>query len=227
MLTRSRDAALIFAADPDFKSGVVGLVASRLTDEFYRPAVVVELGPDESRGSCRSIPEFHITRALDQCRELFVRHGGHAAAAGFTIETSKLETLATRLNEIAERELGDQELIPSLPIDAVIPLNQLTPELFASLQQLEPHGYANQTPIFASRNVNVVEARPVGADNAHLKLKVGDGKNFWDAIAFRLGRYADFLSRGDKIDLAYTFETNEWNGERRFQLNVKDINFAA
>ncbi len=107
-------AALLFAADPSFNSGVVGLVASRLTEEFYRPSVVIEQGPHESRGSCRSIPEFHITQALDECRELFVRHGGHAAAAGFTIETAKLDTLSQRLSAIAERELGGQELLPTL-----------------------------------------------------------------------------------------------------------------
>ena len=153
ILNRNDGAALLFAADPEFKSGVVGLVASRLTEEFYRPSVVVEQGPTESRGSCRSIPEFHITRALDECAELFVRHGGHAAAAGFTIETAKLAELSTRLEAIAERELGGQELMPTLSIDAVVPLHKLKADLFAALQQLEPHGYANPQPIFASKHV--------------------------------------------------------------------------
>lgn len=227
VLARSKDAALIFAADPAFKAGVVGLVASRLTDEFYRPAVVIEMGEKESRGSCRSIPEFHITRALDECRELFVRHGGHAAAAGFTIETSRLPELETRLFEIAERELGDQELIPTLSVDATVQLKDLSAAVFAALQKLQPHGYANPTPVFVSRNLSVVDARTVGADNSHLKLKVSDGRTQWDAIAFRFGAYAARLQRGDKINLAYTFEENEWNGEKRFQLNVKDIKRAA
>ena len=227
ILNRSKDAALLFAADPDFKAGVVGLVASRLTDEFYRPAVVIEQGPHESRGSCRSIPEFHITRALDQCGDLFVRHGGHAAAAGFTIETSKLDELATRLSAIAERELGDQELLPTLSIDAIVPLHKLKPDLFAALQKLQPHGYANPQPIFASKHVTITEIRTVGADNNHLKLRVGDGSVSFDAIAFRLGEMAKRLMRGDKIDLAYTFEENEWMGEKRFQLNVKDIKRSA
>ncbi len=223
ILNRSKDAALLFAADPDFKSGVVGLVASRLTDEFYRPAVVIEQGPHESRGSCRSIPEFHITRALDQCTDLFVRHGGHAAAAGFTIETSRLDELYARLARIAERELGGQALQPTLAIDAVVHLHKLKPDLFAALAKLEPHGYANPQPIFASRNVSIAELRPVGADNSHLKLKVTDRNITFDAIAFRLGALAARLTRGDKIDIAYTFEENEWMGEKRFQLNVKDI----
>ena len=226
VLTQSDRAALLFAADPSFKAGVVGLVASRLTEDFYRPAVVIEQGPTESRGSCRSIPEFHITQALDECRELFIRHGGHAAAAGFTIETAKLDTLAQRLSAIAERELGGQELMPTLSIDAVLHLHRLKPELFHALQQLEPHGYANPQPMFASRGVSIVEMRTVGLDGAHLKLKVGDGGTIFDAIGFKFGPMAERLTRGDKIDIAYTFEENEWNGERRFQLNVKDIRYA-
>jgi single-stranded-DNA-specific exonuclease len=219
-------AALLFAADPSFNSGVVGLVASRLTEEFYRPSVVIEQGEHESRGSCRSIPEFHITQALDECRKLFVRHGGHAAAAGFTIETAKLPVLAQRLSAIAERELGGQELLPTLAIDAILHLYKLKPELFHALRQLEPHGYANPQPMFASRGVSIVEMRTVGMDGAHLKLKVGDGGTIFDAIAFKFGHMADRLSRGDKLDIAYTFEENEWNGERKYQLNIKDIKYA-
>ncbi len=225
-LAGSQTAPLIFVADPAFKAGVVGLVAGRLTEEFYRPSIIVEQGETESRGSCRSIPEFHITRALDECKELFVHHGGHAAAAGFTIETAKLDTLASRMHAIAERELGDQELIPTLSIDADVELKQLTPDLFSALQKTQPHGYANPAPIFASRGLIVLEARTVGAESAHLKLRISDGKTPWDAIAFRFGELAPQLTRGTKIDLAYTFEENEWNGQKSFQLNVKDIKRA-
>ena len=218
--------ALLFAADPSFNSGVVGLVASRLTEEFYRPSVVIEQGPHESRGSCRSIPEFHITRALDECRELFVRHGGHAAAAGFTVETAKLDILAQRLSEIAQRVLGGQELLPTLAVDAVLHLHKLKPDLFRALKQLEPHGYANATPLFASRGISIVELRTVGMEGSHLKMKVGDGGTVFDVIGFKFGSMADRLARGDKLDIAYTFEENEWNGERKYQLNIKDIKYA-
>ena len=226
VLAQPDRAALLFAADPAFNSGVVGLVASRLTEDFYRPSVVIEQGPAESRGSCRSIPEFHITQALDECRELFIRHGGHAAAAGFTIETAKLDALSQRLSAIAERELGGQELLPTLSIDAVLHLHKLKSDLFHALRQLEPHGYANPTPLFASRGVSIVEMRTVGMDGAHLKLKVGDGGTVFDAIGFKFGCMAERLSRGDKLDIAYTFEENDWNGERKYQLNLKDIKYA-
>jgi single-stranded-DNA-specific exonuclease len=156
-----------------------------------------------------------------------MHHGGHAAAAGFTIETSKLDALASRLQAIAERELGHQELLPTISIDAEVELKQLTPDLFNALQQTQPHGYANPAPIFASRDLIVLEARTVGADNAHLKLRVSDGKTPWDAIAFRLGALAPRLQRGARIDLAYTFEENEWNGLKSYQLNVKDVKRKA
>jgi single-stranded-DNA-specific exonuclease len=226
VMAHADGSALLFAADPSFNSGVVGLVASRLTEEFYRPSVVIEQGPQESRGSCRSIPEFHITQALDECRELFVRHGGHAAAAGFTIETAKLATLAQRLSEIAQRKLGGQELLPTLFVDAVLHLHKLKPDLFHALKQLEPHGYANPTPVFVSRGVSIVELRTVGIDGAHLKMKVGDGGTIFDAIGFKFGSMAERLTRGDRLDIAYTFEENEWNGERKYQLNIKDIKYA-
>ena len=226
VMAHPEGSALLFAADPSFNSGVVGLVASRLTEEFYRPSVVIEQGPQESRGSCRSIPEFHITQALDECRELFVRHGGHAAAAGFTIETTKLDLLARRLSAIAQRELGGQELLPTMSIDAVLHLHKLKPELFHALRQLEPHGYANPTPVFVSRGVSIVELRTVGLDGAHLKMKVGDGGTIFDTIGFKFGAMAERLTRGDKLDIAYTFEENEWNGERKYQLNIKDIKYA-
>ena len=115
VMAHADGSALLFAADPSFNSGVVGLVASRLTEEFYRPSVVIEQGPHESRGSCRSIPEFHITRALDECRELFVRHGGHAAAAGFTIETAKLDILSQRLSKSPSANWGDRNCCPRSP----------------------------------------------------------------------------------------------------------------
>jgi single-stranded-DNA-specific exonuclease len=158
---------------------------------------------------------------------LFVRHGGHAAAAGFTIETAKLAELAARLEAIARRELGGQDLMPTLSIDAVVPLRKLKADVFTALQQLEPHGYANPQPVFVSQHVTLIEIRTVGTEASHLKLRVSDGSVLFDAIAFRFGPLVTRFSRGDKIDLAYTFEENEWNGEKRFQLNVKDIKLSA
>ena len=194
-------------------------MASRLSEEFYRPTLVIELGEGESRGSARSIPEFDITAALDECEDLLARYGGHAMAAGFTLPNANLDAFRERLCQIAERQLGQVELVPTLPIDAEVALSDLGWDTQAVLVQLEPFGYANPAPTFLSRRVLVRDHRLVGDD--HLKLALTDGQAIWDAIAFRQGHWADDMPR--RIDIVYTLEVNEWQGEKRLQLNIKDL----
>lgn len=220
-LESTTEPLLLFAASPEFLPGVVGLAAGRLTDEFHRPAVVVEVGEETSRGSCRSIPEFHITRALDACKDLLVRHGGHAAAAGFTVANANLEALAERLQEIASQELREVDLTPVLDVDAEVGLREMSWDLLQALSMLEPCGRGNGRPLFVSRNVPVQYHRAVGRERRHLKMALSDGRATWDAIAFRQGAWAGRLP--DVIDVAYHLELNEWNGQRRLQLNVQDI----
>lgn len=212
---------LLFATDGRFEQGVVGLVASRLTEQYYRPSAVVQIGEDESHGSCRSIPEFHITEALDQCADLLERYGGHAQAAGFTVRNENIEALRDRLIEVAGQELRGKELYPALNIDAELPLRQCTLELAGELAKLEPCGEANPAPVFMTRNVTLHEVQRVGKDGKHLKLLVGDGGPPIEAIAFRRGEEADQLSLC--ADLVYTLEANEWNGHQRLQLNIQDF----
>ncbi len=220
-LVTAKDAPLLFAAAPDFRAGIVGLVASRLVDEFYRPAVVVEVGEKVSRGSCRSIPEFHITDALDECTGLLVRHGGHAAAAGFTARTQDLAKLKDRLLALATEELEMQELMPTLQVDAEVPLQEMNEQLWEKLQRLEPFGKGNPHPLFLSRNVRLLGQRAVGKEGRHLKLRLSDDRATWDGIAFRQGEWAGKLP--DRVDIVYHLEVNEWNDQRRLQLNVQDV----
>jgi single-stranded-DNA-specific exonuclease len=211
---------LLFAASPDFMAGIVGLVAGRLTEEFYRPSVVVEWSEQESRASCRSIPEFHVTHALDECADLLLRHGGHAAAAGFTVRNENLPALQERLQNIARRELAEIDLIPRLQIDAELTLSPDLYELYDQLALLQPFGEANPEPIFLSRGLRVGQRQTVGQDGQHLKLTVGDGRAWWDAIAFRRGQQTDRLP--ERIDLAYQLDLNEWNEQKSLQLVVQD-----
>ena len=221
------DRFLYLLSHPDFEPGIVGLVAGRLTEELYRPTLVAEVGPETTHGSARSIPEFNVTAALDECRELLERHGGHAAAAGFTVRNEKLARLAARLEEIASRELAGRELQPSLAIDAAVELGDLDWAVHDLLRQLEPCGYANPQPVFAALGVELAGYRQVGTDRQHLKLSVRDphGGQEWDAIAFRQGHW--FGQLAPRIDVAFTLEANEFNGERRLQLNVKDLRKAG
>lgn len=215
------DAPLLFAADPEFKSGVVGLVASRLAEKHYRPAIVIEQGELESRGSCRSIPEFHITEALDRAEPLLERYGGHAQAAGFTIKNENLAAFQAQMVEIAQEMLDGEELIPAIPIDAEINIGDIDWALHSLLESLEPTGNGNPTPVFMSRDIQVYDHRAVGQDGSHLQLWVGDGRVKRSCIAFRQGAWAGRLP--SRVDLAYTINVNEWNGRRDLQLVVKDI----
>jgi len=221
VLAEGIDRPLLFVADPSFPPGVVGLVASRLAEEFYRPAVVVEQGVEESRGSARSIPEFHITQALDRCTDLLLRYGGHRAAAGFTVRTADLPELKARLTDLAEEALRDVDLTPTLEVDAEVPLREMNGQVWKALQDLRPFGEGNPEPLFASRHVRVRHQRAVGSDGAHLKLLLSDGNTVWDGIAFRQGDWADHLP--DYVDIAYHLQVNEFRGERRLQLNIQDV----
>jgi single-stranded-DNA-specific exonuclease len=219
------DAFILIAADEGFLSGIVGLVASRLAERNYRPAIVIEKGETESRASCRSIPEFHITEALDETADLLMRHGGHAQAAGFTVANENLEPFTERITGIAERQLADQTLYPKISIDAEIPLTAVDWALHDSMAQLEPTGYANATPIFLSRGVEVIHHRQVGREGNHLQLRLSSGGNgssrILPAIAFGQGTWASMMPQ--YVDLVYSIGVNEWNGRRDLQLMVQDL----
>ncbi len=224
-LVTADEASLLFAAAPDFPAGIVGLVASRLVDEFYRPAVVVEVGAQVSKGSARSIPEFHITRALDECTPLLMRHGGHAAAAGFTVSNEHLDTLADQLRSLATEQLADVPLTATLSVDAQVELSRMSWELQRELAQLEPCGYANRHPLFLSRRVRLQGQRAVGKAGRHLKLRLFADGVTWDGIAFRQGEWASKLP--DQVDIVYHLEVNDWNDRRSLQLNVQDVRPAG
>lgn len=222
-IREDKDAHLLFAVDESFNSGVIGLAASRLTEKYYRPAVVASKGEEETRGSCRSIPEFHITEALDQCADLLVRHGGHAAAAGFTVKNENLPALMLRLKSLAEEKLSGAELKPTLTADAEVSLSEIRPELYEKcLRYLEPTGYGNREPAFVARNVKVKNSRTVGAEGKHLKLTLEDEKGYaHDAIGFRLGEWHKAMPA--RVDIFFTYEPNEYNGRVSYQLNLKDL----
>ncbi|HJR81754.1 MAG TPA: single-stranded-DNA-specific exonuclease RecJ [Anaerolineales bacterium] len=224
LIAKSEDpeAFLLFAAHEEFNPGVVGLAASRLTEVYYRPAIVAAKSAEETRGSCRSIPEFHITDALDQCKDLLVRHGGHAAAAGFTVKNENLPELVTRLKAIAKEQLGAKDLRQTLSADMEVSLSELNFEVLKHLQYLEPTGYGNPDAVFVSRDVKVRSFRTVGAEGRHLKLTLEDDtETTFDCIGFRMGHLKTTLPA--RVDVMYRLEANEYNGRTSLQLNLKDV----
>ncbi len=204
----------------------MGLAASRLTETYYRPAIVAAKGPDDTRGSCRSIPEFHITDALDQCKDLLVRHGGHAAAAGFTVKNENLPEFVNRLKGIARERLEGMDLRQTLTADMEVALEEVNFDVLKNLNYLEPTGYGNPDAVFVARDVKVRSSRTVGADGRHLKLSVGDSSGVaYDCIGFRLGDLQSSLP--PRVDAMFNLEANEWNGRTTLQLNLKDIKPAG
>ena len=210
----------------DFNPGVVGLAASRLVEEFYRPVLVAERGATETKGSARSIAEFHVTAALDKCADLLLRYGGHAAAAGFTLKNENVAALQERLLSIAHGELNMADLRPTISLDAEVNLRGVRPSLVQLILDLEPFGIGNPTPRFCSRNLTVKQCRTVGQDQKHLKLTLFDGKQDWDAIGFQLGHWLGQLTPGREVDIAYNLEFNEWQGQKKMQLGLKDIRLS-
>jgi len=200
------DAPLIFVGHRDIPSGIVGLVAARLMDDHYRPAVVYEEGDSTSRASCRSIPEFDITAALRTRPELMVRFGGHHAAAGFTAENANLPALKEALVARAADELAGIELVPVLDIDAAVPLGRINGNLIASFAQLAPFGVGNPEPVFLSRDLEVTDIRTMGADGEHLRLRLRDGQVTWPAVAFGIGEHD--IEPGARLDAVYTFSAD-------------------
>ncbi len=218
----SAEEYLLFSLDSSFNSGVVGLVAARLTETYYRPSIVgTFMEEGVIRASCRSINEFHITQALDECRDLLVRHGGHALAAGFTVREEHLEQLRERLSKIAWDQLSKYDLRPVINIDQELTLRELQPELLDYLEMLQPTGQGNPDPIFCTRNLEIRSPKVVGADKTHLKLSVTDGRLFIDCIAFRMGHMFNSLPK--KVDIAYYFEKNIYNGRENLQLRLVDL----
>ncbi len=212
---------LLFVASRSFLSGVVGLVASRLLDEFYRPAVVVAIEDGQSKGSARSIPGFHIAEALNACHDLFERHGGHAAAAGFTIRTERLPELQARLQALATAALGDHDFIRPLRIDAEPALADLTERLMANLARLEPCGQDNPPPLFLTRGLRVLDRRYVGRDAAHLQLRLTDGQEERRAVVFNHARITAHVP--DRVDVVYQLAWNEWGGQGQVEMHICDL----
>ncbi|PKO06818.1 MAG: single-stranded-DNA-specific exonuclease RecJ [Chloroflexi bacterium HGW-Chloroflexi-3] len=212
---------IIHVFDKEFTSGLVGLVSAKLTEFFYRPSIVGYIGDEYTRASCRSIPEFNITNALDNCENLLVRHGGHAMAAGFTVVNENLEKLIEKLELIAETELDPKDLRPKINIDIEYPLYKIPIDILNELDQLEPLGAENSEAVFVSRGVEVKNARTVGRDENHLKLRLRDRHAEYDAIAFNQGFWGKEMPT--RIDVVYSIERNHYNGNIYKQLRVKDL----
>lgn len=208
-----------------YNPGVVGLIASRLVEAFYKPAFAIAVDKEISRGSARSIAGVNVIELLRSVSGLLEETGGHPMAAGFSIRTEKIEEFTKALDEASQRVVLDEVLDRVVRIDMVIPFSLISVKFIDEIGVLEPFGMGNPQPIFASIGVEIVEFRKIGKEQNHLKLKLRQGDKIVDAIAFNMAEKTDVVI-GDKIDVAFTLDVNEWDGKITSQLKIKDIRLS-
>jgi len=217
---------VVALAAPGWNSGVVGIVASKVVETYNRPAILISANELDGVGvgSARSMDSFDIGRALEECRDLLLRCGGHALAAGLAIELDKLDLFRARMNEIASAWIAPEELLPKLLVDGHLGLGEVSMDLVEDLRRLEPYGTGNPEPLFVTRGATVLDKRLVGMERSHLKLSVcADGGRPAECIAFGLGDSYDAVQVGSRIDVCYNIRPNHYSGVETAQLTVKDL----
>ncbi len=220
-LDLDRTRGLVLAGD-GWHPGVIGIVASRIVEQTARPAVLIALDGDEGKGSGRSIPAFDLHSALGECRDLFVRFGGHQAAAGVTIERRNVAAFAERFNEVAMARLRPSDLTPELRVDAEVPLSAVNGDLEALLRHFEPFGIGNASPVLVSRGVTLAgPPRVVGTDGLKLRLQLPDGEI--DAIGWGMSSRIAELAVGEPFDIAYRLERDDYRGLNALQAKLADF----
>lgn len=210
----------------DWHKGVIGIVASRLIETYYRPTLVFTKSGDKLAASARSVKGFDVYNALEACAEHIEQFGGHMYAAGLTLEESQYEDFKKKFEEVVASSIENYMLTPEISIDAEINLEDITPKFHRILKQFAPHGPGNMSPVFLTKNLkDTGYGKCVGADDLHLKCRVSQGKNGTaiNAIGFNIGPKKDLIEDSQIFDAAYAIDENEWQGNVSLQLRLKDI----
>lgn len=211
---------------PDWHKGVIGIVASRLSEEFYKPSIVLTNSNGLASGSARSVSGFDIYKAIDSCRDLLENFGGHMYAAGLSMKVENIIPFTERLEKYVSENILEEQTYPQIEIDAVLEFKDITPKFFRVLKQFGPFGPGNMKPIFASKKVfDYGTSRLVGKEQEHLKLELIDSssENVMNGIAFRMHEYNNHLKALNPLDICYTIEENTFNGNTSIQLMIRDI----
>jgi single-stranded-DNA-specific exonuclease len=221
-----RDRVIVLAGE-GWHPGVIGIVASRIVDRYYRPTVMIGLEAGVGRGSARGIPGFNWFKALQACDPLLERYGGHEMAAGLTIKAQQIDELRETLNRNAAQTLGTDALQPFLTVEDRVELPLITLDLARELMRLAPFGSGNPAPILICHDIKVIHGRAVGENSRHLKLKISDGTVTRDGIGFGFGELTDEVVQAGRVDLAFCVGENTWNAVTDVQLVIKDLKIQA
>lgn len=203
--------------------GVIGIVASKLVETYYKPAIVLSIDGDVAHGSCRSIGAFDMLAALEACADVFHRFGGHKQAAGLTMDAGRVPEFRARVNALADDRLSPEDLVPRLRVDGVLALESIDGGLVQSLEQLAPHGASNPRPVFSAERVEVVSG-PRTIKERHLSMTLKQGRRVMRAIAWRAAPRAEFITEHrTSVDVAFSLERSDYRGESTVELNVADF----
>jgi single-stranded-DNA-specific exonuclease len=216
---------VIVVYNPDWHKGVIGIVASRLTEKYYRPAIVLTKSSELITGSARSVTGFDIYKAIENCRDLLENFGGHTYAAGLSLKEENLDAFKKRLSEIAAEEIIPEQLVPQIDIDAKLELKDVNMKFATELKKMSPFGPDNQKPVFCSTGIrDYGTSKLVGKEQDHLKLEMIDDNSGVPVhgIAFGMGTFCEPIKQ-QSFDICYTIEENTYNGNTTLQLLVKDI----
>jgi len=220
------DKKTIVLSDESWHSGVIGIVASRLVDKFYRPTIMINAANGIGQGSARSIAGFNILAAISACSEHLVSFGGHKMAAGINIEPEKIESFAGDVEAYAQKNLKQNDMTATLGIDAIVPLGRFTEQAVNELGLLEPFGVGNPKPTFATKGVRLASPpRKVGEQNNHLQLTITDNTNTVRCVGFNMGKLEKQLLENDFFNVAYRPQINTYNGNRNVEFVLADIRF--
>ena len=214
---------VIVLAKEDWHQGVIGIVASRLTDIYYKPCILISCSNGNGKGSGRSIKSFNLFDALSACEKHLTDFGGHAVAAGLYINVSDIEEFTKAINKYADETLTERDMIPSVEIDCPISEQSVTLENARLISKLEPFGMSNEKPIFAIAAAEVMQAAAIGMDDKHLRLRIVKNNHIMNCIGFGMGEYAARLQRGDLVHAAFWMDVNSYQGTDSVQLVIKDL----
>jgi single-stranded-DNA-specific exonuclease len=213
--------------NPTWKKGVIGIVASRLIETYYRPTVILTESNGFATGSARSVQGYDLYQAIEACSDLLESFGGHMFAAGLTLKKENIKPFMERFENHVLRTITEDQLIPRILVDAELPLSEISEEFYRTLSQFQPFGPENMSPVFISRKVfDAGTGRMVGASGEHLKLDIcqeSSGQKIFPAIAFSQANHNDYIKGGNPFDICYSIEMNEFRGNRNLQLNIRDI----
>ncbi|WP_372776203.1 DHHA1 domain-containing protein, partial [Mangrovibacterium sp.] len=211
----------------DWHKGVVGIVASRLTEHYYRPTIILTESNGLATGSARSVRDFDLYEAIGQCADLLESYGGHMYAAGLTMKIDNIPAFSRRFEEIVRNNITDSQKTEILEADAKLQLSDITPKFYRVLKQFEPFGPHNMTPMFLTENVlDNGTSRCVGRNQEHLKLDLVEptgNSSVFSAIAFNQANHFEGISQGLPFDILYTISENEFRGKTNLQLYIRDI----